>query len=292
MLTLLASVVAPTTLVTGLLYTFGRLTTAGYFWYLGLPLSAVGLTDRDYLFQSMDPLLAPLLAFAVAMLLALWAHQLLLTPLRAEARRIVLRVLMLASAIVGGVLLSMAMDDFVRGPVFPDSFPEGRGLSLSLGALLLGYAASLLRLLVAERRPGQVPRYRGVSVMVVAEWGALFILVIVGLFWAVGSYAIGVGIVNAQELELSLPARAEVVLYSERSLNLQAPGVREVTCQNPASAYRFRYEGLKLIHASEKQYIFLPVGWTYANDTAIILPRSETLRLEVGGVGRVRSGTC
>lgn len=49
-------------------------------------------------------------------------------------------------------------------------------------------------------------------------------------------------------------------LYSEKSLNLQAPGVREIDGHSPDAAYRFRYEGLKLVPQSGNQYLFLPAG--------------------------------
>jgi hypothetical protein len=165
-----------------------------------------------------------------------------------------------AAAIAGFVLVSLAMADFLIGGVFPASFLEGRGLSLSIGVLLLIYSTRLLRLLIAERRPEQVPRHAPGAV---AEWGAVFILVSGGLFWAVGSYEIGVGIGRAQLFEASLRSFSDVAVYSDKSLSLQAPGVQEVTCQHPDAAYRFRYDGLKLVQQAGNQYLFLPSEWTH-----------------------------
>ena len=59
-----------------------------------------------------------------------------------------------------------------------------------------------------------------------------------------------------------LPIYPSAVIYSERSLNLRAPGVREVRCQDQEAAYRFRYDGLKLVLQSGDQYLFLPEAWT------------------------------
>lgn len=290
-LKIVGSVVAPTTLLTALMYYFGRLEAAGFVWYLGPQVTVLDLTVQDYLVNSVDGLILPLMVVAGAVLLALWVHQLLLGARPAGARPAVLRGLMASAAIAGFVLVSLAMADILMGAVFPPSFPEGRGLSLSIGVLLLTYAARLWRLFIAERRPNQVRR-RVPGTVVVAEWGAIFILVSVGLFWAVGSYAIGVGKTHARQLEASLPTISDVVAYSEKRLNLQAPGVREVMCQDPEAAYRFRYEGLKLVIQSGNQYLFLPSGWTHANGAAILIPRNEALRLEFSSAGQVRNGTC
>jgi hypothetical protein len=288
-LKIVGAVIAPTTLLTALMYYFGRLETAAFLWYLGTPEAVLDLTVQDYLNTSVEGMILPLTAVAGAALLALWVHQLLLGALSARTRRIVLRMLMPAAAIAGFVLVSLATADVVMGTVFPASFPEGRGFSLSIGVLLLTYAARLLRLLIAERRPEQVPRRAPGAV---AEWGAVFVLVSVGLFWAFGSYAIGVGIERAQHLEASPRSLPDAVVYSDKRLSLQAPGVREVTCQHPDAAYRFRYEGLKLVQQAGNQYLFLPSEWTHANGAAILLPRSESLRLEFSPPGQTRNATC
>jgi hypothetical protein len=289
-LKMLGAVVAPATLLTALMYYFGRLEYAGLFWYLGADVTVLDLTVQDYLNNSVAGFIPPLIATTGAALLALWVHQLLVEALPTGTRRTVLHVLIPAAAIAGFILVSLAMADLVMGPVFPVSFPEGRGLSLSVGVLLLAYAVRLLRPLIAERRPQQVARRAAPGTVV--ESGAVFILVSVGLFWAVGSYAIGVGVGYAQQFETTLPSRPDVVAYSEKRLSLQAPGVREVICQDPDAAYRFRYDGLKLTLQSGNQYLLLPAGWTHTNGAAILLPRSDKVRMEFSPPGQVRNVAC
>ncbi|MGE5290852.1 MAG: hypothetical protein ACM3ML_27395, partial [Micromonosporaceae bacterium] len=58
------------------------------------------------------------------------------------------------------------------------------------------------------------------------------------------------------------------------------PGVREVRCRGLQAAYRFRYDGLKLVLQSGDQYLFVPAAWTPANGVAILIPRSDSLRVE------------
>ena len=108
----------------------------------------------------------------------------------------------------------------------------------------------------------------------------VFMLVSVGLFWAVGDYAGAVGTGRGHDVETSLPTLADVVVYSAESLNLRVAGVGEMPCQNPAAAYRFRYDGLKLVLQSGNQYLFLPANWTPADGAALLVPRSDALRLE------------
>jgi hypothetical protein len=96
----------------------------------------------------------------------------------------------------------------------------------------------------------------------------------------------------AQGLAADLPAQSDVVLYSEKSQSLQGPGVREVTCQNPNATYRFRYDGLKLVPQSGNQYLLLPAGWTPAEGAAMLIPRTEAIRLEFSPSGHTRNATC
>jgi hypothetical protein len=284
------SVVAPTTLLTALMYYFGRTEYAGFLHYLGADVTVLDFTVEDYLNNSVDSLIMPLSAFAGIALLALWCHQ-LVRALPARLRRIVLRLLIPVTAIAGIVLVSLAAADVVTGAVFTTA-TERRGLSLSIGVLLLAYAAHLIRQLLTEPGAQQPPQHPAAA-LAVAEWAMVFVLVSVGLFWAVGSYAANLGQNRAYELlERPSSSRPDVVAYSEKRLNLQAPGVREITCQDPNAAYRFRYDGLKLIWRIKDQYLLLPAGWTHTNGTTLLIPHSDKIRLEFSPPGQVRNATC
>jgi hypothetical protein len=289
-LKVVGSIVAPTTLLTALLFYFGRLHATGMFQYFGVHFTVLDLSVQDYLVRSADGLILPLVIVVGAALLALWMHHLLLGALPPRSRRITLQFLIPVTGTVGLVLVVLAMADATGASIFV-TFPEGRGLSLSIGVLLLAYAVRLLRLLRSESRSDRGAE-RTTTAAAIAEWCSIFLLVSVGLFWAVGSYAAGVGTGRAQQIEAVLPNYPDTVLYNEKSMSLQAPGVQEVVCHNPEAAYRYRYEGLKLVMQSGNQYLFLPAGWTRANGSAILIPRSETMRLEFSGPGQVRSATC
>jgi hypothetical protein len=284
------SVVAPTTLLTALMLYFGRLHATGLCDYFGMHYTVLDLTAQDYLVRSADGFIVPLVMVVGTALVALWAHQLLVGALPAAARQIMLRALIPFAAIAGMALVVLAIADTVAGGIF-DIFPEGRGLSLSSGVLLLAYTTRLARLLAVERRRGLVV-WRVPGGLIVAEWTAVFILVSVGLFWAVGNYAWGVGTGRAQQFEASLSTLPDVVLYSEKGLGLEAPGVHKLQCQDSETAYRFRYDGLKMVLQSGNQYLLLPAGWSHTAGAAILIPRKDTLRLEFSGAGQKLGTIC
>jgi hypothetical protein len=144
--------------------------------------------------------------------------------------------------------------------------------------LLLVYAVHLWRWLTSEKE--QARRAIGPRWVVVSEWAAVFVLVGLSLFWAANDYSAAVGGSRARQVVAELPTYPSAVVYSERSLSLHAAGVRETRCHDPEAAYRFRYDGLKLVLQSGDQYLFLPEGWSHSNGVAILLPRNASLRLE------------
>jgi hypothetical protein len=139
--------------------------------------------------------------------------------------------------------------------------------------LLFLYGVRLAR---AARQGSPRRRSEGAEL---AEWGAAFLLVSVGLYWAVGQYAFGVGAGRAQQLERALPDQPAAVLFSERSLSLDADGVTEVRCADPEAAYRFRYDGLRLVRQSGDQYLLLAATWSRDTGSAVLVPDGD-VRLE------------
>ena len=77
-----------------------------------------------------------------------------------------------------------------------------------------------------------------------------------------------------------LPTSTTVVLRSERSLGIDAPGVRQLRCSGDKSAYPYRYEGLVLVIQSADQYVLLPREWTPQNGVALVIPRTDSIHLE------------
>ena len=280
---LLGAIVAPTTLLTSLLIYFGWSHAYWFFDYFGVNSTVLGLTTQDYVRRSRDGLFVPLTVAACAALLVLWAHSLLRMRLAAGSNARLLRVLLPGLAATGLVLTVAGLwSVFAATPLH--RYLAVAPLSLAIGVGLLVYAAHLWR----STRTGGPLR---AAWLVVAEWAGVFVLVGLSLFWAASDYSAAVGLTRARQFVAELPGYPDVVVYSERSLSLDAPGVRETPCQDREAAYRFRYDGLKLVLQSGNQYLFLPERWTPGNGVAILMPRNDSLRLEfvpvlARGVGR------
>jgi hypothetical protein len=280
---LLGTIVAPTTLLTALLFYFGFSHAYWYYDYFGVNATLLGLTTRDYVQKSLDGLFVPMLVVACAGLLLLWGHALVRARLGAGARPGVLRVLVPAVAATGLVLVATALVSvFVATPL--SRRLVGTPLALAAGVLLLVYAVHLWRL-----TGGSAPRALWVAV---AEWAGVFVLVGLSLTWAASDYSASVALTRARRTVAQLPTYPSVVVYSERNLSLRAPGVRETRCGDPEAAYRYRYEGLTLVLQSGDQYLFLPRRWTPADGVALLIPRSDALRLEFLRPGARASPTC
>lgn len=83
--------------------------------------------------------------------------------------------------------------------------------------------------------------------VIVAEWMAIFRLVSTGLYWATSDYSASVGTRRGDDVITALHTWPDAIVYSEKSLNLSLPGVRERQCRAADGAFAYRYDGLKLI---------------------------------------------
>lgn len=278
LLKIAGSIVAPTTLLTGLLFYFGWSHAYWFFNYFGVNSTMLGLVTKDYLMRSIDGLFVPLTVITSIVLLAFWGHKLLHTRLVAGSRARVLRVFTPATAITGLVLFTIGLWGVFAQTVF-EIYLAVSPFSLASGVLLLVYASHLQQ---ATKARHEKPRGHNAAPewSAVVEWAGVFVLVGLSLFWAVNDYSAAVGISRARTLESQLGTYPSAVVYSAQSLSLKAPGVREVACQNSDAAYRFRYDGLKLVLQSGDQYFFLPQDWSPADGVAIVMPRNDSLRLE------------
>jgi hypothetical protein len=233
-LRLLGTVVAPTTLLTGLLFYFGQMYVAGYCRYFGVNFTTLDLSVRDYLTRSVEGIFLPLVLAAALALIVLWLVRVVLQLLDEPTRERVLRTGLPIVAAVGAALIALAAVALAVGGTVGDTAPELGGLSLTAGVIAV--TVSVPRLL-DRRRAGGVPAALRADVAV-AEWTAAFVLASVGLFWAVGSYATGIGTGRAEEMAAALPAWPDTVLYSEHDLALHGPGITETACAGQASSYR------------------------------------------------------
>lgn len=278
-LKLAASIIAPTTLLTALFAYFGLLYAIAYYRYFGINYTVLGLPLQGYLIMSASTAILPLGVLAGASLLFLWLYELPLDALSERRRRLVYRWGSRAVAMSGLLLLGVAAADALFGFVlYPPALPESRGVSLTIGVLLLGYAGRLRRKLrppPTERRArAEIP-----STLTVAKWASFCLLLGIGLFWAVGSYALRMGSQDARGFAAGLRCAPDIMLYSAKDLNLAFAGVRAESSPTPDTDFRFRYSGLKLVPQAGEKYLLLPGDWQRGRSAFLMTP-ADTIRLE------------
>lgn len=273
-LKVLGQVVAPATLITALLIFFGWSHTTALFGWFGIDPTSLGFSSTDYLLTSQDGLFLPGVVITLLVLVATRV----LALVRRSGRTADSPPAWVAPAVatVGALLTANGVLGLFRQAMF-GNVPAVAPLCLVVGVTLLGTAGHLIR--------APAPSYsRGVGI---AELTALTLVIAMGLFWAAGDYSAAVGRQRAAELAASLHNRAQVVLYSDKLLDVSAPGVRTVRCGGEPNAYRYRYSGLVLLLNSDSQYVFLPTGWTRAAGSAIAVPKSSQVRLDYRSAGAV-----
>lgn len=132
---------------------------------------------------------------------------------------------------------------------------------LACGPLLLTWA-------LRRSRPGRVLYSLAIVVSVICA------------LWAGSLYANGVGTRAAQNFAGSIGTKTQVAVYSAQGLSLAGPRViRQVF---PAGlAYRYRYEGLRLLYMNSGTYYLLPLGWTPQSGLTYVLAPGDQMRIEL-----------
>ncbi|WP_410649561.1 hypothetical protein [Amycolatopsis sp. cmx-4-54] len=269
-LKLVGTVLANTTLLTALLYYFGLVYTQTYFGYFRVHYTLLGQTPDEIFGRGVDGVLLPLTAVAGAALLFLVLTRFLKIRLGEASWSRLLRICSPVAGVLGLALLAVTTAIALDPEPFRDR-PGAPGIGFALGVLMALFS---WRHWTSSRT--------GNTRSSVAELVTGYVLVSIGLFWAVGDYSGAVGTSRAFEVSGVISTRPAATLYSAESLNLTANGVVQVKCANPESAYKYRYTGLKLLLQSSGQYVFLPANWRASTGVAFVLPRTDKLRLEFG----------
>lgn len=281
---LVAQFVAPATLLAGLLYYWGYFHAKGYCFYLGVDSASLGFSTTEYVMRSADGLFVPIATFAAVALGARWWR--LALPERLRRRRAP-RWLPIVLTVVGGLLLLNGLSQLRFDT--PLNRPVGVGPACLIAGLLMLWS-------VVKRRRQQLATAAGTSVAAPGplEWGLVIVLVAGTFFWGATSYSLAVGKGRAMYFEQSLSKTPGLTLYSEKALDLAAPGVVRTPCTDSESAYRYRYDGLVVALTTSANYVLVPRTWTYARGTAIVLPRNGpgAVRLEFTRSAPAAAITC
>lgn len=258
-LRLLTSFGSPIALGTALMLYFGWVRSEAQAREFGADASVFEMSGQDLVLRSIDILFIPVI---LMMLLALLAMR--LDPwLRGHAGMIA-PVLRFAWVLVPLGLVLRAVTDDLGDVMLPML------VFLAIGGT--AYAGLLRR-----RADGQdhTPRFSQVVVVV--------LLLVVVLFWQTERWAQISGRALAGELKANVATElGPVTLFSVERLPTDASLVVEDRLDDPGGSFVYRYDGLYLLQRSGGKYFLLSDGWLADEGRLIIVPDSETVRLEFG----------
>lgn len=292
----LATIAAPASLLSALLFYFGYVSSRAHYEYFGVDVDTIGLDTQDYVMRSPQPLLLPLLVLALlgAGLLALHAsvRRRIVAALaaagdgegdaepasgpagRVHAARRLARVAMTAGLTVlgAGIVLLFAFT-FVRGWAL---YAFVTPMLLVIGAGLVAYASRILDLLrTAAPAPadGSAPPRRAAGVLV-------YILIAAGIFWTTATTAQWSGRGLAQDQARNLDRLPRVILDTTERLFLRDPVVQETLL--PAAdgeRFHYRYRRLRLLIMGSDRMFLVPERWTASNST-LVVPLDGSVRVQ------------
>ncbi len=279
---LVGLVAAPTTLLTALALYFGWTFTNARALYFGLDASALGFSTEDYLLRSADALFVPLGTLVTLALGAIKLHACVRRQLLERSRTTLLRVLAIATILVGGALFAVGVLGAFK-PLFFSTHYLFTPASPGIGILVLAYGLYLNGRLPAGRlSPDRTrPPARGLR----TDVALVGLLAVLSAFWTASVYAEALGRGRSQLVADRLQLRPQVTVYSERRLHLGGTGVTEQQLPRRDSEFRYRYAGLRLLVRSDDKYFLLPDGWSRGASAAIVLPDGAGTRFEFGTGG-------
>ena len=274
-----ASVVAPLSVLTGLLFYFGYASARAQYEYFGIDVDTIGLSTQDYVMRSPQSLLTPLLGYLALAVAVTTGHE--AVHRRLEAARAAaddddggrlarwertVRVMVVAGGVllVAGVLLVLGYGLLQDSQAYPLVTP----VLLGAGAALTLYARGVARLISPgsrSRRPATVP---------------LALVLVLAVFWVTATLAEWSGRGAAREAAKDMDRFPGVILDTRERLHLTSPGVEETALPpDEGQTFRYRYRNLRLLIQGGDLLFLIPPEWTPSNST-LVVPMDETVRLQ------------
>jgi len=270
------TILPPLSLITALLVYFGWARRVAYAAELGFD---VGLLEEasipGYLIRSVGTVFIPLLVATVGLLLWLGVDRMLRRWARDRVHLLAISRASWVLPVSGALLVLVALLVKAASPVAQPYVSLALPFLLALVVLATTYGASLRRL--ADRKPsdGDDASRRWATNALIG------LLVSLLLFWGVDGFAqvVGRGLgerINEQPYRYTQP----VLLYSRQDLHLDpATATHQELPGEEHSAYRNRYEGLRLVFVNGDQYFLIDRNWRPRGGTLIVLPR-DGIRIE------------
>lgn len=282
----LASVAAPLSLVTAVLFFFGYAASRAQYRYFGIDVDTIGLSTQDYVMRSPQVLLTPVLALLAVGVLGV--------SVRAAVQRRVAAAVAggaegeAATAVassrylrtvrrVAGVLVVVGYGALVAGALLVALYGPLRGWSfyslatpllLALGSAFVGYGSGLATLLRLRDRS------RGAPLVV------MWLLLATSVFWATATLAEASGRGLAKDTAADLGRLPAVILDTTERLYLTMEGVPETAIpEHAGQTYRYRYRDLRLLIQGRDRLFLVPSTWSPSNST-LVVPLNSSVRVQ------------
>jgi len=262
-LRLIATIGSPIAIATGLLFYFGWVRASVQAEQLGYDTAILDWSVQDYILRSILVLFIPLMVLVALLLLLTWLHQRLVLP-RADAGRLAAWT---PRALRGAWLLWI---------------PVAIALSV-VAARLSGITVAMavtVSLLCALYGDLLERRLTGRTRMSSAARALVLVLLALAVFWDVERLANVVGEGYAAQITANPRQLLAVTVYSPKSLEIHVPGVVETKLGSPESAYRYRYDGLRLVQRSGGRYLLMSEHWDARTSRIIVLRETDAIRME------------
>ncbi|TCC53456.1 hypothetical protein E0H75_07130 [Kribbella capetownensis] len=302
-----ANVIAPTTVVTTLLFYFGYVATTARFRYFGVYLDMVDLTLQETLLYGAEAVYPPLIVVAIICLLGLAAHTTVRWLLSSPDRDAVTGWIGLIAALAGMLAFTRGVIGLLVPRVARTEAIATTPVALGCGALAVAYGCWLLRTVglrwdrtrrrrkdVVEEGQAESPASAAAGDAKLADWlessavsriyryalAWVAVIVVAGSFWTANSFAAAYGRGRALDDAESLDGRPEVVLYTKEPLRDLPDGVEQTVLPSASTeSLRFRYRGLRLLVESNARLFLVPARWVAGSSGTVVIPYDDSIRV-------------
>jgi predicted membrane channel-forming protein YqfA (hemolysin III family) len=266
----LSNVIAPATLITGLLFYFGYVSSRTFFLYFGIDVDVLGFSAQQFVMRSPGALFIPVMVLLLVAALLMVGHRVLrrrFARAQPARQRTVIRIFAWSGVVLlaAGLVLAFSYALISNWELY--SFATA--VCLAVGAGLAAYAASLARVVSGGAQT------RTVMVLLV-------IVMIAGAFWSAATVAEWWGRGQARVLASDLSTLPGVVLDTTQRLYPGNDAIRSTqllpdTAENKGR-FLYRYYGLRLLVRGGDDLFLVPDAWD-ANASTLVIPLGDDTRL-------------
>lgn len=267
---LIGSIIAPTSVLTGLALYFGWVRTSAIFAQFGIDQSHLKLSAQDYLLRSAGVLFRPI----VLLLASVTVGLLCLAVIERQAGR--LRrgkprcIFLIASSVIGGGLIVTTILG-LRG----DAPPLLAAMSLGLAAFVLYCAVCVVDTEVDNGKRRWTRNQWSFATLAGTSS-------IVSLFWATAVYAQQSGSAYGTYIARTPDSRPSVVLYSRSPLHLEQAGIVEKHLPGTTDSLNYRYTGYRLlIYANDRWFLISRAQPYSGKSSTLVLMDDDSIRVVV-----------